>query len=319
MVLPALSLALTLFGEYTLVVRSSMLETLGEDYVLTARAKGLPQRRIVVGHALRNAMLPIVTLIALSLGYIVAGAILIETVFSWPGIGRAVYSAVLDRDYPMLQGAFLILTRLGRVLQLRRRPPLLQARPEDHGMKTVEPALAEGTALEARALGRAATSVIQVVEGRPVRARWPGHRGVLRLRGDLRRRCSRPTTATQQSGPVYAPPSTQHWLGTDDSGVDVLSELMVGGRTSMIVGLRGRLVAMMVGGGIGLVAGYFGGWTDVALMRITDYFLVIPDLVLMIVDRTVFGPSLPARDPRDRAPAVDHDRAHRPGAGEEHP
>jgi ABC-type dipeptide/oligopeptide/nickel transport system permease component len=110
MVLPALCLALTLFGEYTLVVRSAMLETLGEDYVLTARAKGLPQRRIVVGHALRNAMLPIATLIALSLGYIVAGAILVEIVFSWPGIGRAVYSAVLDRDYPMLQGAFLILT-----------------------------------------------------------------------------------------------------------------------------------------------------------------------------------------------------------------
>jgi peptide/nickel transport system permease protein len=61
-------------------------------------------------HALRNAMLPITTLVALSLGYIVAGAILIETVFSWPGIGRAVYEAVLERDYPMLQGAFLLLT-----------------------------------------------------------------------------------------------------------------------------------------------------------------------------------------------------------------
>jgi ABC-type dipeptide/oligopeptide/nickel transport system permease component len=110
MMLPAATLALTLFGEYTLVVRSSMLETLGEDYVLTARAKGLPQRRIVVGHALRNAMLPIATLVALSLGFIVAGAILVEIVFSWPGIGQAVYSAVTNRDYPMLEGAFLILT-----------------------------------------------------------------------------------------------------------------------------------------------------------------------------------------------------------------
>jgi ABC-type dipeptide/oligopeptide/nickel transport system permease component len=110
MVLPAATLALTLFGEYTLVVRSSMLETLGEDYVLTARAKGLPQRRIVVSHALRNAMLPIVTLVALSLSFIVAGAILVEIVFSWPGIGQAVYEAVATRDYPMLQGAFLVLT-----------------------------------------------------------------------------------------------------------------------------------------------------------------------------------------------------------------
>jgi len=108
--LPALTLGLVLFGEYTLIVRSAMLETLGEDYVLTARAKGLRPAAILRRHALRNALLPITTLVALSLGYIVAGAILIETVFSWPGIGRAVYDAVLQRDYPMLQGAFLVLT-----------------------------------------------------------------------------------------------------------------------------------------------------------------------------------------------------------------
>jgi ABC-type dipeptide/oligopeptide/nickel transport system permease component len=110
MFLPSLTLALTLYGEYTLIVRSAMLETLGEDYVLTARAKGLPQRRIITRHGFRNALLPTTTLIALSLGYIVAGAILIETVFSWPGIGNAVYQAVTERDYPMLQGAFLVLT-----------------------------------------------------------------------------------------------------------------------------------------------------------------------------------------------------------------
>jgi ABC-type dipeptide/oligopeptide/nickel transport system permease component len=110
MLLPSLTLALTLYGEYTLIVRSAMLETLGEDYVLTARAKGLTAWDIVRKHAFRNAMLPTVTLVALSLGYIVAGAILIETVFSWPGIGRAVYNSVLNNDYPMLQGAFLILT-----------------------------------------------------------------------------------------------------------------------------------------------------------------------------------------------------------------
>jgi ABC-type dipeptide/oligopeptide/nickel transport system permease component len=109
MFLPALTLGLVLYGEYTLIVRSAMLETLGEDYILTARAKGLKPRTIVRRYALRNAMLPISTLIALSLGYIVAGAILIETVFSWPGIGRGIYDAVLSRDYPMLQGGFLVL------------------------------------------------------------------------------------------------------------------------------------------------------------------------------------------------------------------
>jgi ABC-type dipeptide/oligopeptide/nickel transport system permease component len=110
MILPAATLMLTAYGSYTLVVRSSMLETLGEDYVLTARAKGLPDRRIVRRHAFRNALLPMVTLVALDLGYIVGGALLIEVIFSWPGIGLAMYDAIGQRDYPMLQGGFLILT-----------------------------------------------------------------------------------------------------------------------------------------------------------------------------------------------------------------
>ncbi len=110
MILPALTLVLTAYGSYTLVVRTSVLETLGEDYVLTARAKGLPMRRIVWRHAVRNALLPMVTMIAMDFGYIVGGALLIEVIFSWPGIGLAMYNAVTERDYPMLQGGFLILT-----------------------------------------------------------------------------------------------------------------------------------------------------------------------------------------------------------------
>jgi peptide/nickel transport system permease protein len=110
MILPALTLGLVLYGEYALIVRSSMLETLGEDYILTARAKGLKSWAIVRKHALRNAMLPIVTLIALSFGYIVGGAILVEDVFSYPGIGLAVINAIDERDYPVLQGAFLLLS-----------------------------------------------------------------------------------------------------------------------------------------------------------------------------------------------------------------
>jgi peptide/nickel transport system permease protein len=109
MVLPATTLAITLYGGNAIVVRSAMLETLGEDYILTARAKGMRQSRIVVRHALRGAMLPVVTLVTLSLSSIVAGAILIEVVFSWPGVGDALYDAVKHRDYPMLQGGFLLL------------------------------------------------------------------------------------------------------------------------------------------------------------------------------------------------------------------
>jgi ABC-type dipeptide/oligopeptide/nickel transport system permease component len=110
LILPALTLGIGLYGEYAIVVRSSMLETLGEDYVLTARAKGLANWEIIWKHGLRNAMLPLVTLLALSVGYIVAGAIVVEDVFSYPGIGLATIDAIDHRDYAVLQGIFLVLT-----------------------------------------------------------------------------------------------------------------------------------------------------------------------------------------------------------------
>lgn len=110
MILPALSLGLVAFGNFTLIVRSSMLETLGEDYVLTARAKGLSNWATVWKHGLRNALLPIVTLVALYLGFLIGGAITIEYVFSYPGIGLEIVEAIDQRDWPILQGAFLLLT-----------------------------------------------------------------------------------------------------------------------------------------------------------------------------------------------------------------
>lgn len=110
MVLPSATLALVLFGEYTLMVRSSLLETFGEDFVLTARAKGLRPAAILLRHAFRNALLPVVTLVALSFGFIAGGSILVETVFSWPGIGLLSYEAIQARDYPLIQGTFLVIT-----------------------------------------------------------------------------------------------------------------------------------------------------------------------------------------------------------------
>jgi peptide/nickel transport system permease protein len=109
LILPTITLTIIYLGEYLLIMRSSLLEILGEDYILTAKAKGLTEGRILRDHAMKNAMLPVVTIIALTLGYTVAGAIQVETVFSWPGLGSAVFEAVGRRDYPMLQGAFLLL------------------------------------------------------------------------------------------------------------------------------------------------------------------------------------------------------------------
>ena len=109
MILPTLTYTIVYMGEYLLVMRSSLLDVLAEDYILTAKAKGLSTFQILKDHALKNAMLPIVTIIAINLGFTVAGAIQIEAVFSWPGLGGAIYEAVGRRDFPILQGAFLLI------------------------------------------------------------------------------------------------------------------------------------------------------------------------------------------------------------------
>ncbi len=107
--LPALSLATIPLSQIVRVTRSSMLDVLSEDYVRTARAKGLPYRLIIYKHALKNALIPVVTVIGLQMGKLLAGAILTETVFSWPGTGRLLIQSISNRDYPMVQGIVFIL------------------------------------------------------------------------------------------------------------------------------------------------------------------------------------------------------------------
>jgi peptide/nickel transport system permease protein len=108
LVMPIIVMGVGYISSYMMVMRSSVVEVLSEDYILTAKAKGLSTFQIMRDHALKNAMLPMITLITLSLGYTVGGAVQVETVFSWPGIGRLMYESVGKRDYPMLQGIFLL-------------------------------------------------------------------------------------------------------------------------------------------------------------------------------------------------------------------
>ncbi len=105
-----MTVALGLIGQYSILMRSSVIETLGEDYVTTAKAKGLSSIRILRRHALPNAMLPAVTLVAINLGYVVAGAITVEIVFNWPGLGTLTVEALDALDFPVIQGCFLILS-----------------------------------------------------------------------------------------------------------------------------------------------------------------------------------------------------------------
>ncbi len=107
LVLPAITMGSALAAILTRMVRTSMLEELGQDYIRTARAKGLPERTVVYRHALRNAMIPIITVLGLQFGALLAGAIVTETIFSWPGIGRLTIQAIGNRDYYLVEGCIL--------------------------------------------------------------------------------------------------------------------------------------------------------------------------------------------------------------------
>lgn len=107
LVLPAVTMGGSLAAILTRMVRTAMLEELEQDYIRTARAKGLPERTVVYKHALRNAMIPVLTLVGLQFGALLAGAIVTETIFSWPGLGRLTVSAISNRDYALVQGCIL--------------------------------------------------------------------------------------------------------------------------------------------------------------------------------------------------------------------
>jgi len=109
LVLPLAAVSLGLIGQYSILMRSSVIETRSEDYITTATAKGLSESRVLRGHAVPNALLPTVSLIGINLGFIIAGAITVEVVFSWPGLGTLTQEALEARDYPVLQAIFLIL------------------------------------------------------------------------------------------------------------------------------------------------------------------------------------------------------------------
>jgi peptide/nickel transport system permease protein len=110
LVLPLATVSLGLIGSYSIIMRSAILETRSEDYMTTARAKGISDSRQLRSHAFPNALLPMVTIIAINLGYVVAGAITAEIVFNWPGLGTLTINALEERDYPVLQGIFLLLS-----------------------------------------------------------------------------------------------------------------------------------------------------------------------------------------------------------------
>ena len=131
-ILPAIALSLGPMAQLMRLIRASMLETLGQDYIRTARAKGLSEQTVAFRHALRNALLPAIGATGVNLGYLLSGAVIVETIFSWPGLGQLMVGAALTRDYPVVQGfvayiaVVVLLVNLGADVALRIADPRLR-------------------------------------------------------------------------------------------------------------------------------------------------------------------------------------------------
>jgi peptide/nickel transport system permease protein len=273
--------ALYLQGLPLLLMRSNMLEVMHEEFVTMARMKGLSEWRIVIGHAARNALLPVVTAFALGVGLSMGGNVVIETVFSWPGIGRLLVQAVSVHDYPLAQGAFLMIAAGAGGHELRRRPALHGPRPTGEPWpKGLSPcrrgaagACRHGTAPgdDAADATRSPSPGITIyilfalvaLFRRPARAGRPDgdpvHQG-----GQARRQRRRRARSFRSAPPI--------------SGRDIYAQLIYGTRSALAVGLSAAVIVATVGTVVGLLSGYFGGWVDSLLMRIADMAARLPFL-----------------------------------------
>src|SRR5205823_3641343 len=230
---PALAVGYRYSAVATRMTRSAMLEVLREDYIRTARAKGLVQRLILARHALKNAMLPVLTVIALEFAFLIGGLVVTEQVFNLNGLGLLFVQAVAHRDYTLIQALVMMLAATRQFCR-------------------------------ARTLGAVGAAVIVVMFAvallAPVLAPYDPE--------------------AVDFAAMLARPSLAHWLGTDSFGRDVLSRLIFGSRTALMVGFGSSVLGATLGAILGVGSAYFGGRVDLYVQRVMDVFLSFPLIVL---------------------------------------
>ena len=289
MIMPAFVLGNAIAAVLMRHTRSAMLQVLSSDYVRTARAKGLDERVVVLKHALRNALMPIITLGALEFGTLLSGAVLTEQVFTIPGFGKLIVDAVFNRDYAVVQGVVLFTATAYITLNLLADIAYFLVNPRMRGCRWRR---LRSTSCRAEAS--------------------PGRRALrAACRGGAARWSASSSSSFFVRSPLLAPwiapydplatswrairkaPSAAHWFGTDEIGRDVLSRVDL--RRARVAARRRRVGARSRCRSAcrsGLLAGYVGRWTDVLISRMTDAMLATPFLILAIALAAFLGPSL---------------------------
>ena len=244
----------------TRFTRSAVLEVLGNDYVRAAYAKGLPTRTIVTRHVLRAALVPIITVVGVTFAGLLAGTVLVERIFNWPGIGTYAYLSATSLDLSAIMGVglfvaavYIILNLVVDILYGVIDPRVRYDRCHDG--PTLDDAIAIGRRRRLRRRRPALRRPLTLI-GLAIAGAWL----VLIVFGDL----IAPADPLAQDSPRFEPPSAAHWFGTDGLGRDVLSRVILGARVTIPLALLLVILAMTIGAVLGSVAGYFAGFPSTA-------------------------------------------------------
>ena len=288
LVLPVATLVIVVVPYVFRMMRASMIDALESDYVQMARLKGVPKWRVLLVHALPNAIAPTIQVIGLSFLYLAGGVVVVEYMFNYPGLGHALVSAVSDRDIPVIQFIVLVLAAFYIVVNILTDVISLAASPRRR-----LPGDPDGGARGDRSLQRRPEAF--AVLGRAVRT----PRGAIGLviAGCVVLAAAigpavAPYSSTEFVTTPFARPSSIAWLGGDVLGRDVLSRTLDGGWELLLMAAAATALGVAAGAALGVIAAYAGGMWDSVIMRVVDVFLAFPQLVFALLLVSILGPKI---------------------------
>lgn len=304
-ILPTLTLAIAMAAKYTRQVRATVLEELNQDYVTGARARGISERRILYFNVLKSSMLTIVTLLALSIGSLLGGTAIVESIFLWDGVGKLAVDAIMTRDYPIIQAYVIwmaiIYVAVNLVTDIVYHFLDPRIRLQDSHARKRKKSLIRSVPVRFSETGskkRHAFSFDQTIPDsdqvtlRPQKIRKDYTKvrlivflvlvAILLLIAAFASHITPYDPYAQDLSQALLAPGDGHFLGTDRYGRDMLSRVIMGSQTTIFASLLLVLIIVVTGMIVGIICGWKGGKLDTVLMRISDVFLAFPGMVFAI-------------------------------------